>query len=197
MRVTCADFITSATEPKGYPPPGPAEIAFAGRSNVGKSSLINSLIARKGLVKVSKTPGKTQLLNFFDLNKGAMTFVDMPGYGFARAPLSVKRSWGKMVDTYLKKRETLKGVICLLDCRRTPNEDDRALMEWLVHGKTPFIIVITKIDKVAKTHRPREIKKVMASISDLVGEVTPLLFSSHTGEGKRELWQVIEELATP
>lgn len=194
MKVKAASFITSAAKDDQYPPSDMPEVAFAGRSNVGKSSLINSLTGRKGLVKVSKTPGKTRLLNFFSINE-KLVFVDMPGYGFARAPVSEKKKWGKMVETYLEKRESLRGVIFLLDCRRKPNEDDRALMEWLNHYETPYILVVTKIDKVPKTHRRREIKKVMGAIDDITGaDIKPLVFSSHTGEGKKELWAAIGEM---
>ena len=195
MRVKEAVFVTSAAKDGQYPPPDLPEVAFAGRSNVGKSSLINSLTGRKGLVKVSKTPGKTRLLNFFSINE-KLAFVDMPGYGFARAPVAEKKKWGKMVETYIKKRESLRGVIFLLDCRRKPNEDDRALLEWLVHYDTPFLIVVTKIDKVPKTHRHREIKKVMEVVGDLAGEdYRPLVYSSHTGEGKKELWAAIGKMS--
>ena len=195
MRVKEAVFVTSAAKDGQYPPPDLPEVAFAGRSNVGKSSLINSLTGRKGLVKVSKTPGKTRLLNFFSINE-KLAFVDMPGYGFARAPVAEKKKWGKMVETYIKKRESLRGVIFLLDCRRKPNEDDRALLEWLVHYDTPFLIVVTKIDKVPKTHRHREIKKVMEAIVDLTGEdFRPLVYSSQTGEGKKELWAAIGRMS--
>lgn len=194
MKVKDAFFITSATRPDQYPEHKLPEIAFAGRSNVGKSSLINSLVGRHGLVKVSKTPGKTRLLNFFDIN-GKTVFVDMPGYGFAKVPLSVKKTWGKMAEIYLQQRKILKAVILLLDCRRKPADDDRRLIDWFLHYQVPFILVITKIDKIPKTHRRREIKKVMEAISDLVGEdFRPMVYSSHTGEGKKELWRVIGEV---
>ena len=157
-----------------------------GRSNVGKSSLINSLTGRKGLVKVSKTPGKTQLLNFFSINEKLPSSSICPVTGLRGRLSPRKKKWGKMVETYIKKRESLRGVIVLLDCRRKPNEDDRALLEWLVHYDTPFILVVTKIDKVPKTHRHREIKKVMEVVGDLAGEdIKPLVYSSQTGEGKK------------
>ncbi|MBF0170844.1 MAG: YihA family ribosome biogenesis GTP-binding protein [Nitrospinae bacterium] len=194
MKVTKAEFITSAADAKGWPPPGPPEIAFAGRSNVGKSSLINSLTGRHGLVKVSKTPGKTQLLNFFAINGPAVTFVDMPGYGFAKVPEAEKRRWGKMIEGYLTKRETFKGLLLLLDVRRKPNEDDFMLLEWLAHHALPTQVVFTKIDKIPKTHRLREIKSVWTALGDLAPERTPLVYSSLSGEGKKELWGAIDEL---
>jgi GTP-binding protein len=194
VKVTSAAFITSAADPKGYPPPGPPEVAFAGRSNVGKSSLINSLTGRNGLVKVSKTPGKTQLLNFFAINGSVVTFVDMPGYGFAKVPEGERRRWGKMIETYLTKRETFKGLVLLLDVRRKPNEDDRLLLEWIAYHALTTQIVFTKIDKIPKTHRIREIRKVITALGDLAPEREPLVYSSLTGEGKRELWGAIRGL---
>lgn len=191
MKVISAEFITSAARKEQYPDLQAPEVSFAGRSNVGKSSLINSLIGRKGLVKVSKTPGKTQLLNFFSIN-GKLTFVDMPGYGFSNVPMKVKRSWGRMVETYLKRRDQLKAVILLLDCRRTPNEDDRSLLRWLQKENVPLILVFTKIDKIPKTRRPKYIKETMSAIADLTGEgMKKIVYSSQTGEGKKELWSAI------
>ena len=195
MKVKSAKFIKSAGRPDQYPDPGLPEIAFAGRSNVGKSSLINSLTGRKGLVKVSGTPGKTRTLNFFLINE-RLVFTDMPGYGFARVPLSEKKKWGKMVEAYLGKRKQLRAVVSILDCRRTPNDDDRMLLDWLRHNKIPVIIVFTKIDKVPKTRRPGKIKKALEAISEFIDEgAGPVLYSSLTGEGKRELWAVIRAAA--
>lgn len=195
MKVTSAKFIKSAVTPPQYPKPELPEVAFAGRSNVGKSSLINSLTGRKGLVKVSKTPGKTRLLNFFSINE-RIVFVDLPGYGFAKVPLDVKRQWGKMVETYLLKRENLKAVVQLLDCRRTPNDDDRLMLSWLAGAGAPVIIVFTKIDKIPKTRRPRHIKEAMAAIEDLTGpDARKVVYSSTTGEGKKELWAAIRDAA--
>ncbi|VAX23875.1 GTP-binding protein EngB [hydrothermal vent metagenome] len=195
MKVKSAKFSTSAANQKQYPKLALPEVAFAGRSNVGKSSLINSLTGRKGLVKVSKTPGKTRLLNFFDIN-GKITFVDMPGYGFANVPIPEKKKWGEMVGTYLEERKQLKVMIQLLDARRKPNEDDRMLLEWYNHSDVPFIIVFTKIDKIPKTRRGKHIKEALSVITDLVAaDVKPVLYSSHTGEGKKELWAAIWEMA--
>jgi len=169
-------------------------VAFAGRSNVGKSSLINSLTGRKGLVKVSKTPGKTQLLNFFTINE-KIAFVDMPGYGFAHVPKSVRVSWGAMVETYLQHGPMLKGVVSLLDIRRTPNEDDRDLLQWLSAYKVPFVLVFTKADKAPKNQRIRMVKDSLATIADLTGSMTGhVLYSSHTGEGRDALWSAIRSI---
>ncbi len=195
MKVNSATFIKSAVKPEQYPDLPLPEIAFAGRSNVGKSSLINSLTGRKGLVKVSKTPGKTQLLNFFSINE-KLAFVDMPGYGFANVPLQAKKSWGRMVETYLETSGNLQAVAMLLDCRRDPNEDDRLLLSWLDEMEIPLILVFTKIDKIPKTRRAKRIRSVMSNINDIVdSDVRAVCYSAHTGEGKRELWTAITESA--
>lgn len=193
MKVRSAKFLTSAVRPDQYPRIDVPRIAFAGRSNVGKSSLINSLTGCKGLSQISKTPGKTRLLNFFLAGERLM-LVDMPGYGYASVPLSEKKKWGKMVETYLREDERLKALILLLDCRRTPNDDDRAMLDWLAYYNVPVILVITKIDKIPKTRRLRRLKEIMEAISDMVEEgARPVLYSSNTGEGKRELWAAINE----
>ena len=129
MIVTAADFVISAVKPEQYPAPEFPEIAFAGRSNVGKSSLINTLLNRKNLVKTSRTPGRTQLINFFLINQ-ALSFVDLPGYGYAKVPAAVQKKWGPMIETYLSSRESLRGVIVLMDLRRTPGTEE---MLSLIH----------------------------------------------------------------
>jgi GTP-binding protein len=197
MKTISARFVKSAAEKEHWPLLGLPEIAFAGKSNVGKSTLINSIIGRKGLVKVSKTPGKTQLLNFFVINE-KITFVDMPGYGFANAPVGVRKGWGKMVETYLQESPNLKGVVALLDIRRTPNEDDRNLLGWLSGYGVPFVVVFTKADKVAKTHRPPMVREALEKISDLCGPMAGhVLYSAITGEGRAELWAAIKRLLEP
>ncbi|VAX24395.1 GTP-binding protein EngB [hydrothermal vent metagenome] len=195
MKVTSAKFLLSVANPQQCPKLALPEIAFSGRSNVGKSSLINSLTGRKGLVKVSKTPGKTRLLNYFSIND-KITFVDMPGYGFANVPLKVKASWGRLVETYLRERKPLKAVIVLLDCRRTPNDDDRSLLGWLNNEEIPLILVFTKIDKIPKTKRPKLIKEALGAVADLTGDNPKVVvYSSKTGEGKKELWAAIREFS--
>jgi len=149
MKIKTAEFVTSATEPSQYPPALLPEIAFAGRSNVGKSSLINTLVNRKRLVKTSSTPGRTQLINFFDINQ-QMGFVDLPGFGYARVPRAVKKKWGPMIETYLSGRETLKGVVVIMDIRRIPGQEELNLLGWLDHYSITGISVLTKTDKLSK-----------------------------------------------
>lgn len=148
MKITSAEFIKSAVWPPQYPPATLPEIAFVGRSNVGKSSLMNTLVGRKQLAKTSQTPGRTQLINFFSINK-AMSFVDLPGYGFARVPRSVKKDWGDMIETYLRERQNLAMVVFILDLRRDPSDDDLSLLDWLEYYRIPFTVILTKSDKLS------------------------------------------------
>lgn len=190
MKIHATEFIKSATRPGNYPPPVLPEIAFAGRSNVGKSSLINVLVKRKNLVRTSSTPGRTQLINFFSVNN-QFNLVDLPGYGFAKVPLAVKKAWGPMIRTYLETRETLKAVVFILDIRRVPREEDIKLLDWLEEFSVPTIPVITKIDKVNRSQRERQLKKI-ADETGLSNDAFSL-FSAMKKEGDDEIWERIEE----
>lgn len=190
MIIKSATFVKSATKPSNYPADEFSEVAFAGRSNVGKSTLINTLVNRRGLVRTSSTPGRTQLLNFFDIN-GEFLLVDLPGYGFAKVPLSVKKEWGPMVRTYLEKRPQLRAVVILFDIRRIPREEDLQLLDWLEEFGIPTIPVITKIDKVTKTRRPAQIKPILETTGLPRDAFT--LFSALTKEGRDEIWERIED----
>jgi len=191
MIIKSAEFVTSAVKPSQYPPAVMPEIAFAGRSNVGKSSLINTLVNRKRLVKTSTTPGRTQLINFFDVNQ-ALIFVDLPGYGYARVPLPIKKTWGPMIETYLKGRENLKGVVLLMDIRRLPQQEEKTLMGWLSHYHIPQVLVLTKADKLSKSRQVLQ----RAGIADALGvKVNGLiLFSAKTRQGRTVLWEAIERM---
>jgi GTP-binding protein len=189
MHVKTADYMTSATKPSNYPEETFPEIAFAGRSNVGKSSMINKLLNRKSLVRTSSTPGRTQMLNFFSINQEFL-LVDLPGYGFAKVPLSVKKAWGPMIRTYLEERKTLAAVVMLYDIRRVPRAEDLQLLDWLEEFGVPTIPVVTKIDKVNRSQR----KKHIAAIAEVTG-IDPeafTLFSALTREGYDNLWESIE-----
>ena len=190
-----ASFIKSAFDKSHYPPPDRPEIAFAGKSNVGKSSLINVIVNRKKMARTSSTPGRTQALNFFSVGNDRLYLVDLPGYGFARVPLKVKASWGKMVELYLKSRKSLRAVVVIMDIRRDISPDDRALIDWLFEYNITLIPVFTKSDKLKKQKRAarlRELKKDLSSISP----ERPILFSAHTREGREEVWKRIEEVIT-
>ena len=190
MKILSAEFVTSAAEPSQYPPESLPEIAFAGRSNVGKSSLINVLVNRKHLVKTSSTPGRTQLINFFDIND-YFTFVDLPGYGYARVPASVKKKWGPMIETYLSGRKTLKGVVVILDIRRTPREEEHNLITWLAHYSIATILVLTKADKLSKTKQDKQRAAVARSLALDSSEL--ILFSAKSRKGREEVWQALEQ----
>ena len=190
MKISSTEFVTSATKPGNYPAPELAEIAFAGRSNVGKSSLINVLVNRKSLVRTSSTPGRTQLLNFFNIN-ASFTLVDLPGYGFAKVPLAVKKAWGPMIRTYLGSRDSLKAVVFILDIRRIPREEDIQLLDWLEEFGVPTIPVITKLDKINRSQREKHIKQIVAQ-TGLPREAFSL-FSATTREGKDDIWARIED----
>jgi GTP-binding protein len=193
MLIKSAEFVTSAVLDKQYPPGDLPEFAFAGRSNVGKSSLINTLVSRKKLVLTSSTPGKTRLINFFRVN-GAYMFVDLPGYGFARVPEAERRKWRPMIERYLSGRKNLKAVVVILDIRRTPSEEDQQLFDWLDLNEITTVPVVTKIDKLSKTAQAKQLQLIADSLkvnpSDWVG------FSSKTRQGRDTLWKVIAELAT-
>jgi GTP-binding protein len=188
MNINKADFIKSATKPKEYPPPGLPEVAFVGRSNVGKSSLINVLAGRKGLVRTSSTPGRTQLINFFDIN-GILTLVDLPGYGYAKAPPELRKQWGPMIEGYLASRETLKAVVLILDIRRVPSDGDLQMLRWLELYNIPPIFVVTKCDKLSKNEQARQRAVIAAAIKRDKGMLLP--FSALSKEGRDGIWSEI------
>lgn len=190
MKILSAKFLTAAQDPKSYPRGGLKEIAFAGRSNVGKSSAINTLLGRQGLVKTSKTPGHTRKLNFFLINE-RFIFVDFPGYGFARVPLEVKRKWGPMVETYLKARKQLAAVVVVVDVRRSLTESDAQVIEYIASHGISVIVAATKADKLSHSRRLEQRQRLEA---ELGGRAPVVLFSSHTGLGKNELWKEIKNL---
>ena len=189
MKIYSAKFVSSATGPKQFPADRRPQIAFAGRSNVGKSSVINSLLHRTNLVKTSATPGKTQLINFFIVND-AFYFVDLPGYGYARVPRAVADSWGPMIEGYLKHTAQLRAVVVLLDVRREPDERDARLTEWLRQYDIPAIYALTKADKLNR----QEAARAQRSIFSHLGIAEPLLLiSAKNGQGIRELWGEINK----
>jgi GTP-binding protein len=192
--VKSTEFIKSATRPAHYPEGDLPEIAFAGRSNVGKSSLVNVLVNRKNLVRTSSTPGRTQLINFFQVNDNFM-MVDLPGYGYAKVPLAVKKDWRPMMETYLSKRRNLRAVILILDIRRIPVEEDLQMLAWLRAFSIPPIIVITKCDKVSKNERAKQTALIMARMGLEKADLT--FFSALSKEGKDNVWARIDALLQP
>ncbi len=193
MKIISAEFIRGAVSAKQYPPAALPEFAFAGRSNVGKSSLIRTLLNRKKLVRTSATPGKTQEINFFCVNE-RLIFTDLPGYGFAKVPPAVQRRWKKMIEQYLTERKSLRALVFLVDLRRSPTDLDLNLKEWLDALGIRYILVATKSDKV----RPNERKKQKEAIREAFfgdDEGGPILFSSRSKTGRKELWDEILRLA--
>src|SRR5574341_382489 len=186
VKVIRAGFVVSAAAPAQFPRDGLPEIAFAGRSNVGKSSLLNRLVGRKGLAVTSKTPGRTRLLNFFRIDDGAY-FVDLPGYGYAAAPRSLRETWGGLVEGYLRDRAELRGVILLLDIRHEPTARDVEMRGLLEEAHRPWIAVITKADKASRNERGRLIGQIAKALS-LSDPGLAIPFSAVTGEGTREIW---------
>lgn len=185
-----ARFIKTAIWPKDYPTLKDdrgnllPEIAVAGRSNVGKSSLLNHLFQSKGLVKTSSVPGKTQAINFFVVND-KLCFVDLPGYGYAKVPQSTRKEWGPMVERYLKEREALKIILFLFDIRRMPNDEDRQLMDWVAQNEKAMILVFTKIDKVSSNEKKANASKILQAFA--AGNIHSVFYSATKNIGRKEL----------
>ncbi|MGF2142548.1 ribosome biogenesis GTP-binding protein YihA/YsxC [Vagococcus fluvialis] len=191
MKVHNAEIVISAVQPEQYPNTKLPEIALAGRSNVGKSSFINTLINRKGLARTSGKPGKTQTLNFY-LIEEALHFVDVPGYGYAKVSKTERAKWGQMIETYITEREQLQAVVSLVDMRHDPTADDIQMYEFLKYYNIPVIVVATKCDKIKKNqwnkHESAIKKKLNFDPSDDF-----IVFSSETKEGKEKAWEAIEK----
>jgi GTP-binding protein len=189
MKITSAEFLKSALKESDWPHDQTPEIAFLGRSNVGKSSLMNSLLGVSGLARTSSTPGRTQLLNFFLINR-RFRFVDLPGYGYARAPRELKAEWSTAAEEYLAKREQLVLSIHIVDSRHEPSKQDLQLHEWLLHNYKPYLIVITKSDKLSKNELAQSAKRAARVFQD-----TDLIiaYSSTKRQGREQLWSAIEK----
>lgn len=190
MKITKAEFVTSAVAPEGYPQERLPEIAFMGRSNVGKSSLINSLLAHRKIARTSSTPGRTQLINFFRVN-GAFLFVDLPGYGYAKVPERIRRTWGEMVENYLANRKELVLSILIIDSRHPPTANDLRLKSWLEHHGLPFVVVSTKADRLSNNQLRNSLRTTATDLGIDVGAILP--YSSVTGRGGDKLWKAISE----
>ena len=185
-------FTVSAVDPKQYPPANVPELAFAGRSNVGKSSLINKLLNRKSLARVSQKPGKTATVNFYDIDK-SLNFVDLPGYGFARVSKEEKKRWGNIIETYLNTRENLSQVILLVDSRHTPTEDDRTMMSFIRAVCDRAVVIATKCDKLKKSEIEDRMYDIIKALR-LEGDDIIIPFSTVTGMGVEEFWSYVEEI---
>ncbi len=186
MKVTSTEFIKSAFKEDDWPVDVRPEIAFLGRSNVGKSSLINSLLATRGLARTSSTPGRTQSLNFFLISE-RFWFVDLPGFGYAKVPKNIKSTWGEMATSYLAKRSQLVLSIQIVDSRHEPTKLDLQLHEWLQHNEKPLLTVATKSDKLSNN----ELRKNLERIARALNDDSIVAYSAKTGRGRDEIWRAI------
>lgn len=175
-----------------FPKNGMPEVAFAGKSNVGKSSLINAMVNRKAIARTSQNPGKTRTINFYNV-ENSLYFVDLPGYGYARAPKSEMKKWGDMIEGYLKKRKTLKAIVLLIDIRHEPSENDRLMYEWLKYYGYKIIIVATKCDKLKRSQIKKHITVISKELNLVEADII-LPFSSEKKEGREQLWSLLEEV---
>ncbi len=186
------EFIGGMAEKHGWRPESPLpEVAFAGRSNVGKSSLLNSLVRRKSFARVSRTPGRTREINFFRVNNG-FVLVDLPGYGYARISKEKKAEWRPLIESYLRRTTQLRGIVLLLDIRREPSEDDRAMLDFLAEVEVPTIVALTKTDKLSKAGAQERAGEIARALALQAEQIIP--FSAHTGEGRVELLEAIASL---
>ena len=186
------EFIGGMAEKHGWRPESSLpEVAFAGRSNVGKSSLLNALVRRKSFARVSRTPGRTREINFFRINN-SFVLVDFPGYGYARISKEKKAEWRPMIESYLRRTTQLRGIVLLLDIRREPSEDDRAMLDFLAELEVPTIVALTKSDKLSKAAAHERTSGIARSLA-LEGDQV-IQFSAHTGEGRVELLEAITDL---
>lgn len=191
MKVNKAEIVISAVSEKQYPQDQWAEIALAGRSNVGKSSFINKLINRKNLARTSSKPGKTQTLNFYNIND-AFYFVDVPGYGYAKVSKKEREKWGRMMEEYFSLRETLRLTVLIVDIRHHPTEDDIMMYDFLKHYDIPVLVIATKVDKIPKNKKVAHIKRVIETL-EMETEDTVIPFSAETGEGKEDVWNYLKQ----
>jgi len=191
MKIKEVEFVKSAVKPDQYAEYDFPEICFAGRSNVGKSSLINTLIQRKNMVKTSSKPGCTQLINFFLIN-GDLSFVDLPGYGYAKVSKKIRAQWQPMVELYLSKRTSLLGLVLLIDIRRDPGKEELDLVKWLESHGMPYLIILTKADKLSKTKQSKRVTAICSQLNR--EEAGVILFSAKTSKGRDTLLDEINNL---
>ncbi|MFD2657512.1 ribosome biogenesis GTP-binding protein YihA/YsxC [Gracilibacillus thailandensis] len=189
MKVNKAEIVISAVSEKQYPKDRWPEIALAGRSNVGKSSFINKLINRKNLARTSSKPGKTQTLNFYNIND-AFYFVDVPGYGYAKVSKKEREKWGKMMEEYFSLRDTLRLTVLIVDIRHKPTEDDVMMYDFLKYYEIPVLVIATKLDKIPKNKKATHLKRVIDTL-ELDSEDSVIPFSAETSEGKEHVWSYL------
>ncbi len=191
MNIQNAKLSCVAGSEKQFPPEQLPEVAFVGKSNVGKSSLINALLQRSNLARTSSAPGKTRTVNFYNID-GALLFVDLPGYGYAKVSREEQLKWGRVIENYLNKRSVLEKVLLLVDIRHDPSADDKMMYEWLSYYQVPTVVVATKSDKLSRAQVQTSLKRIRTVLS-CPEEVPLLAFSSETKSGREELWELIRE----
>lgn len=193
MKIKTAEFMLGAARLDQLPAGGLPEVALAGRSNVGKSSLLNRLTGRRKLARISKTPGKTRELNLYRIDS-KLILVDLPGYGYAKVPDAVKNKWAGLIESYLHEREELAGIVHLVDSRHAPSVDDVQMHDWIKHYDVPALIAATKADKITKSKRADSLKTIRRTLDP--SEETPIvMFSATTGEGATEIWKWVWDAA--
>ena len=191
MNVTKAEMIITAGMKSQFPEHDMPEIAFAGKSNVGKSSLLNAMLNRRSLARTSSQPGKTQTINFYSVQDTFM-FVDLPGYGYAKVSKTERERWGKLIEGYLEKRENLEKIILLIDIRHEVGKNDKMMYDWIKHYHDEVVVVATKMDKIKRSQVQKQLSVIRKGLG-LSGNDKLIAFSSETKQGKEELWKVIEE----
>lgn len=192
MKVNNVSLAAVGVKMSQYPTDKKPEIAFAGKSNVGKSTLINAMIGRKALARTSSQPGKTRTINFYDV-ENILYFVDLPGYGYAKAPKTEIERWGVMIEEYLNKRDTLMGIVMLVDIRHEPCENDKMMYNWLKHYNYDIIVVATKLDKIKRSQIQKQLSVVRKGLN-MSAEDRLVSFSGETKTGVDELWEILENI---
>jgi GTP-binding protein len=194
MIIKQAEMLISAVGPDQYPKEGKPEFALVGRSNVGKSSLINRFVQRKSLARTSSSPGKTQTLNFYEINQSWL-FVDLPGYGYAKTSKTERARWGKFIEQYLNERQELIGVLQCIDLRHPPMASDQAMMQWLRHYDFPIAVIGTKADKLSRGSWAKQVQIIRKTL-ELGKDVPVIVYSAETGQGRDDLALWIQERLT-
>ena len=196
MEIKNAKFVQSVSNGKVIPSFDAPEIAIAGKSNVGKSSFINFMVNQNKLARTSGDPGRTRLVNFFEINGGEFYFVDLPGYGYAKASEEVKAKWGKMIENYLHTSKQLKAVFLLIDIRHDPSANDRMMYEWMVYQGFAPIIIATKLDKIKRSQIQKNVKAIREGLNVQPGTMI-IPFSAETKQGRDEIWELIDSFVLP
>jgi GTP-binding protein len=189
LEIKNATYEVTAVKPEQYPTNYLPEIAFVGRSNIGKSSIINSLLHKKNLAYVGATPGKTRVINFYNIDN-KLYFVDLPGYGYAKVSKAEKASWDEMIETYLYSRTQLKSIIMLVDIRHTPSDQDQTMYQWILSRSLPIVVVASKVDKISRSQLQNRLQDIIVTLK-MPEAVLPIPFSAMTDQGKDEIWKQI------